>query len=69
MKLATTLHWTRRSWLPLPRGEGWGEGAHGAGLATGASPHPNSPPTGEGATSAPPLHALWMARQRNGQLK
>ena len=43
----------RRSWHPLPLGEGWGEGTHGAGLATGASPHPNPPPAGQGATSPP----------------
>ena len=53
MKLATTLRPTRRSWPPLPLGEGWGEGTHGAGLATGTSPHPKPPPTREGATSSP----------------
>ena len=68
MKLATTLRPTRRSWLPLPLGEGWGEGTHGAGLAADASPHPNPPPTGR-ELLRPPLHALWVARQRNGQLR
>ena len=66
MKLATTFSAPRRSLPPLPLGEGWGEGAHGARSATAADPHPNPPPqAGEGVAPALVSSAAGGA-QRNG---
>ena len=63
MKLPTTLRATRRSWLPLPLGEGWGEGTHGAGLAADASPPPPPNPTRGGVPNGAHFYYPWWARR------